>query len=134
MASAKSVLERMIAAMNRGSDAAKRAVLKAKDIDIFAKPKPKKKKDAKKKRPLPLRKTVRVLKRARSQGKRSRRSRATSWLVRNGGLISNRGRFDLHPRVLNDTPCFAAITLVAPGERFNALAILDTPLLSRFDN
>ena len=56
MASAKSVLERMIAAMNRGSDAAKRAVLKAKDIDIFAKPKPKKKKDAKKKSPLPLRK------------------------------------------------------------------------------
>ena len=54
MASAKSVLERMIAAMNRGSDAAKRAVLKAKDIDIFAKPKPKKKKDAKKKSPLPL--------------------------------------------------------------------------------
>jgi hypothetical protein len=58
MASAKSVLERMIAAMNRGSDAAKRAVLKAKDIDMFAKPKPKKKKDAKKKSPLPLRKTV----------------------------------------------------------------------------
>jgi hypothetical protein len=50
--------------------------------------------------------------------------------VRNGGLISNRGRFDLHPRVLNDTPCFAAITLVAPGERFNALAILVTPCLS----
>jgi hypothetical protein len=29
--------------------------------------------------------------------------------------------------VLKDTPCFAAITLVAPGERFNALEILDTP-------
>jgi hypothetical protein len=58
MATAKSVLERMIAAMNRGSDAAKRAVLKAKDIDMFAKPKPKKKKDAKKKSPLPPRKTV----------------------------------------------------------------------------
>ena len=58
MAGAKSVLERMIAAMNRGSDAAKRAVLKAKDIEIFAKPKPKKKKHAKKKSPLPLRKTV----------------------------------------------------------------------------
>jgi hypothetical protein len=32
--------------------------------------------------------------------------------------------------MLNDTPRFAAITLVAPGERFNALAILDTPCLS----
>jgi hypothetical protein len=42
MASAKSVLEKMIAAMNRGRDAAKNAVLKAKDIDTFAKPTPKK--------------------------------------------------------------------------------------------
>jgi len=25
-----------------------------------------------------------------------------------------------YPRVLKDTPCFAAITLFAPGERFNA--------------
>jgi hypothetical protein len=33
-------------------------------------------------------------------------------------------------RVLRDTPRFAAITLVAPGERFNALAILVTPCLS----
>jgi len=33
-------------------------------------------------------------------------------------------------RVLRDTPGFAAITLVAPGERFNALAILVTPCLS----
>ena len=57
MASAKSVLERMIAAMNRGSDAAKRAVLRAKDIEMFAKPKPKKEKHAKKS-PLPLRKRV----------------------------------------------------------------------------
>jgi hypothetical protein len=31
--------------------------------------------------------------------------------------------------VLKDTPRFAAITLVAPGERFNALAILVTPCL-----
>jgi hypothetical protein len=58
MASTKSVLERMIAAMNRGGDAAKKAVVKAKDIDIFAKPRPKKKKRVLKKSPLPLRKTV----------------------------------------------------------------------------
>jgi hypothetical protein len=48
----------MIAAMNRGGDAAKKAVLKAKDIDMFAKPRPKKKKRVLKKSPLPLRKTV----------------------------------------------------------------------------
>jgi hypothetical protein len=57
MASTKSVLERMIAAMNRGGDAAKNAVLKAKDIDMFAKPRPKKKRVLKKS-PLPLRKTA----------------------------------------------------------------------------
>jgi hypothetical protein len=34
-------------------------------------------------------------------------------------------------RVLSDTPCFAAITLVAPTVRFNALAIFLTPCLSR---
>jgi hypothetical protein len=33
----------------------------------------------------------------------------------------------VHARVLKDTPRFAAITLVAPGERLKALAILDTP-------
>jgi hypothetical protein len=54
MASAKSVLEKMIAAMNRGGDAAKRALLKARDIDMFAKPTPKKTR-APKKSPLPLR-------------------------------------------------------------------------------
>jgi hypothetical protein len=32
--------------------------------------------------------------------------------------------------VLKDTPRFAAITLVAPGERFKILAILVTPCLS----
>jgi hypothetical protein len=37
MASAKSILERMIAAMNRGETAGQR------DIDVFAKPHPKKK-------------------------------------------------------------------------------------------
>jgi hypothetical protein len=43
MATPKSILEKMIAAMNRGSDAAKNAVLKAKDIDMFEKPIPKRK-------------------------------------------------------------------------------------------
>jgi hypothetical protein len=33
----------------------------------------------------------------------------------------------IHPRVLKETPSFAAITLVAPGERFNAFEILVTP-------
>jgi hypothetical protein len=58
MASTKSVLERMIAAMNRGGDAAKKAVLRAKDIDMFAKPRPKKKKRVLKKSPLALREAV----------------------------------------------------------------------------
>jgi hypothetical protein len=40
MVSAKSVLEKMIAAMNRGGDA---AILKATHIEMFAKPRPKKK-------------------------------------------------------------------------------------------
>jgi hypothetical protein len=57
MASAKSVLEKMITAMNRGGDAAKRAILRAKDIDMFAKPTPKKTR-ALKKSPLPLRASV----------------------------------------------------------------------------
>jgi hypothetical protein len=51
MASAKSVLERMIAAMNRGYTAG----LRKKDIDVFAKPRPKKKRVLKKS-PSPLRK------------------------------------------------------------------------------
>ena len=42
MASAKSVLERMIAAMNRGCDASKRALLDRRDIEMFVKPAPKK--------------------------------------------------------------------------------------------
>ena len=54
MASAKSVLEKMITAMNRGGDASKRAILRAKDIDMFAKPTPKKAR-ALKKSPIPLR-------------------------------------------------------------------------------
>jgi hypothetical protein len=53
MASAKSVLERMITAMNGGGDASKRAILRAKDIDRFVKPTPKKTL-AMKKRSIPL--------------------------------------------------------------------------------
>jgi hypothetical protein len=73
MASAKSVLERMIAAMNRGGDAAKNAVLKAKDVDMFAKPKPKKKKRVLKKSPLPVRKTVSSKARNTPRKKKARR-------------------------------------------------------------
>ena len=54
MASAKSVLEKMITAMNRGGDASKRAILRAKDVEIFAKPTPKKSRTLKKS-PIPLR-------------------------------------------------------------------------------
>ena len=54
MASAKSVLEKMITAMNRDGDASKRAILRAKDIDMFAKPTPKKTR-ALKKSPISLR-------------------------------------------------------------------------------
>ena len=54
MARAKFVLEKMIAAMNKGSDAAKHAVLRIKDIEIFAKPTPKKSHTLKKS-PIPLR-------------------------------------------------------------------------------
>ena len=54
MASAKSVLEKMITSMNRGGDASKRAILRAKDVEIFAKPTPKKTR-ALKKSPIPLR-------------------------------------------------------------------------------
>jgi hypothetical protein len=50
MASAKSILERMIAAMNRGETARQR------DVDVFAKPHPKKKRVVKKSPP-PLRVT-----------------------------------------------------------------------------
>ena len=53
MARGKSVLEKMIAAMNKGGDAAKHAVLRTKDIEIFAKPTPKKS-HALKKSPSPV--------------------------------------------------------------------------------
>jgi hypothetical protein len=54
MAGAKSIQEKMIAAINGGGVASKRALSKAKDIEMFAKPKPKKTR-APKKSPLPLR-------------------------------------------------------------------------------
>jgi hypothetical protein len=73
MATTKSILEKMIAAMNRGSDAAKHAVLKAKDIDMFEKPMPKKKKRTLKKSPLPVRKTVSSKARKKPRKKKSRR-------------------------------------------------------------
>ena len=47
----------MIPAMNRGGDAARRALLKTKDIEMFAKPKPKRARVLKKS-PLPLRANV----------------------------------------------------------------------------
>jgi hypothetical protein len=73
MASAKSVLEKMIAAMNHGRDAAKKAILKAKDIDMFAKPTPKRKKRVPKKSPLPLRKSVSSKARKKPRRKKSKR-------------------------------------------------------------
>jgi len=57
MARAKTVLDKMIAAMNRGGDAAKRAILTAKETEMFVKPKPKKAR-ALKKSPLPVRANV----------------------------------------------------------------------------
>lgn len=52
-ASTKSVLEKMITAMYRGGDSSKRALLRAKDIEMFAKPKPET--CSLKKSPIPLR-------------------------------------------------------------------------------
>jgi hypothetical protein len=57
MASSKSILEKLIAAMNRGGDTAKHALLKGPAIEVFRKPKPKKV-SVRKKSPLPLRATV----------------------------------------------------------------------------
>jgi hypothetical protein len=51
VASAKFILERMIAAMNRSRD----SILNARDIEVFAKPRPKKKRVLKKS-PSPVRK------------------------------------------------------------------------------
>ena len=75
MASAKSVLEKMIAAMNRGGDVANHAVLRAKDIEMFAKPKPKKSR-ALKKSPIPLRAYVsyKAAKKPRKIAKKRRRN------------------------------------------------------------
>jgi len=44
--------------------------------------------------------------------------------------FANREHIKSYFRVLNDIPRFAAITVVAPGVRFNALAIFFTPCLS----
>ena len=67
MASAKSVLERMIAAMNRGDTAG----LRKKDIDVFAKPRPKKKRVLKKS-PSPVRKNRNSKARKKPRRKRQR--------------------------------------------------------------
>jgi hypothetical protein len=69
MASAKAILERMIAAMNRGRDSA----LKARDIEVFAKPRPKKKRVLKKS-PAPLRKNRSSKARKKPRRKRQRSS------------------------------------------------------------
>jgi hypothetical protein len=75
MASAKSVLEKMIAAMNRGGDAAKRAILRAKDIDMFAKPTSKKAR-ALKKSPIPLRASVSSKKAKKPRKKIAKKTKA----------------------------------------------------------
>ena len=75
MASAKSVLEKMIAAMNRGGDASKRAILRAKDIEIFAKPTPKTTR-APKKSPLPLRASVSSKKAKKPRKKIAKKTKA----------------------------------------------------------
>jgi hypothetical protein len=74
MASAKSVLDRMIAAMNRGGDAAGKAVLKAKDVEMFAKPRPKRTRVVKKSLP-PLRKTVSSKARKTPRKKKAKKSK-----------------------------------------------------------
>jgi hypothetical protein len=74
MASTKSILARMIAAMNRGGDAARKAVLKAKDIDMFAKPKPKKTRVVKK-NPLVLRASRNSKARKKPRKKKAKKSK-----------------------------------------------------------
>jgi hypothetical protein len=67
VASAKFILERMIAAMNRSSD----SILKARDIEVFEKPRPKKKRELKKS-PAPLRKDRSSKARKKPRRKRQR--------------------------------------------------------------
>jgi hypothetical protein len=69
VASAKFVLERMIAAMNRSRD----SILNARDIEVFAKPRPKKKRVLKKS-PSPLRKNRSSKARKKPRRKRQRLS------------------------------------------------------------
>jgi hypothetical protein len=66
---AKFILERMIAAMNRGSD----SILKARDVEVFAKPRPKKKRVLKKS-PSPVRKNRNSKARKKPGRKRQRLS------------------------------------------------------------
>jgi hypothetical protein len=69
VASAKFILERMIAAMNRSRD----SILNARDIEVFAKPRPKKKRVLKKS-PSPVRKNRSSKARKKPRRKRQRLS------------------------------------------------------------
>ena len=64
--------------------------------------------------------------------RRFKRKNGGFWRAQFCTEVARPKRFELlqsaiHPRVLKETPSFAAITLVAPGERFNAFEILVTP-------
>ena len=74
MANAKSILDRMIAAMNRCSDAAKNIVLKTKDVDVFAKPRPRKTRVVKKS-PIPLSTTVSFKSKKNAAQKKAKKSK-----------------------------------------------------------
>jgi hypothetical protein len=69
VASAKFILQRMIAAMNRSRD----SILNARDIEVFAKPRPKKKRVLKKS-PSPVRKNRSSKARKKPRRKRQRLS------------------------------------------------------------
>jgi hypothetical protein len=69
VASAKFILERMIAAMNRSRD----SILNARDTEVFAKPRPKKKRVLKKS-PSPVRKNRNSKARKKPRRKRQRLS------------------------------------------------------------
>jgi hypothetical protein len=69
VASAKFILQRMIAAMNRSRD----SILNTRDIEVFAKPRPKKKRVLKKS-PSPVRKNRNSKARKKPRRKRQRLS------------------------------------------------------------
>jgi hypothetical protein len=71
MARAKSVLERMLKAMNRGEPDRANYYAKMKDVDVFAKPK--RKKGAPAKKPSTARTLRKPLPKKKSQTKKSRR-------------------------------------------------------------